>query len=1041
MIRTIIEYFAKRHLLANFIAAGVIITAIFAWQETGKESMPDVTFDIVRINTSYKNASPADVEYFITKPIEDSLNGINGISTVSSTSGSSSSSITVELEDNPSERDNIINEIRSSVLEIDFPDDAGTPRLREIKTSERSVLDIALIDLDQKILTAEGRKRLQDYAETLKKRIERLSTVREVSVSGALDNEIVIRLDPDKLAYYNMAVTDVIDILSANSFRLPAGVIKDKDEIKVSIVSELDTPDKIRKLIVRGTFDGATVRISDLGTVDETFEEYVTITKYNSHEGVRLNIVKKSSAGIIEANDMIMAEVDRFKNNVLKEAGIDTVLMDDESTAVRERLALISVNGLIGFVFVILTLFIFLDFTSGFWVAAGIPFSMCFTIIFVYLSGYTINNMTMAAVILVMGMVVDDAIIVAENVGRLRHNGTERKTAVIEGTVYVLKPVIASIITTCVAFTPLYFFGGRFGKFVSFIPLLIFLMLCGSLLEALLILPSHLSIALPDFLKRKNKKLNGKGHWFEIVEDKYGKILEKLLGIKTILYILLIALLYTAFSIVSNKMSFVLFPREEVTRVDFEGAAPKGTDKFRTAELAQQVEEIFQPYIGREVIAVRTDIARSRRGAAVEENRFTIEVQLVSRDNREKSSSQLTKEWEGKFPSVQGLESLKIRRGWFGQSSGSPIEILVQENNDTIRNALAQELSEELKKIPGVSSSEVQEQKRFSEYVIDYRKEVMQRLNISVSAVTRTIKAILNRYEVYTIDRDDETELPVQVTVPDNRKKTIEQVFSVPVKNSGGYLVPLKTVLEYKKIDSPETIFREDFARTIRVYADIREGSKMTPAGAGVIIENTIFPELYAKYPSSKLKFGGEIRDTRESGNDIFYSTIAVIIIIYVVLSLLFNSMVKPLIIMLSIPFGAAGVVFALYFHGITIYGFFSAIGLIGLSGVVVNDAIVMLDKLEKEYSRTEGPSVKAKVASIAKTRLRAVFLTTITTVAGLIPTAYGFAGYDSMLSDMMLVMAWGLIFGTIITLLLIPMLYCSLMSMKYFRRKDEAGI
>ena len=1036
LMKSIIEYFAKRHLLVNIIAIGTIIAAFFAWQSTGKEAMPDVAFDIVRVTTSYRNATPSDVEYFITEPLEKAINGISGIISVSSTSGAGQSSIVLEIENNKRERANIINEIRSAVLETRLPDEADTPRIREIKTSERSVLNVALVDRRFRVLDPAGRKELQDHSETLKHRLERIEPVREVNYSGFLEKEIHVVINPERLDYYNLALTDVIDTLSAYNIRQPAGSIKDGEEIKVSIISELDTEEKIRELIIRATFDGATVRLKDLGPVKEEYEEYTTITKYNGHEGIRLNIVKISSAGIIEANDLIMAEIENYRNTALKNTFIETVLMDDESVSVRDRLSLISINGLIGFVFVIITLFLFLDFTSGFWVAAGIPFSFCFTMIFVYLSGYTINNMTLAAVILVMGMVVDDAIVVAENVGRMRHNGTDRKTAVVEGTHYVLKPVIASILTTCVAFIPLYFFSGRFGNFVAFIPLLIFLMLGGSLLEATLILPSHLSIVLPGFLKRKNKK--GKGHWFDSVENLYGRVLEKILAARFLLYLVFVALLILSFKIASEKMSFALFPREEVTRVNIEGIAPPGTDRYATAELAMQVEELFVPYTGKEIIAFRTDIARSRRGASVEENRFNISIQLVTRDKREKSSAQLIREWEELFNNVTGLESLRVVRGWFGQSSGSPIEVIVFENNDRRREEIAAGLAEAVASVPGISSSEVQEIKKIPEYRIDYRKDVMQRLSISSSSVTKTLRSILNNYEVFKLNREGGIEVPVNVSVPEKYREKIENTLSIPVKNSSSYLVPLGRVVTYERSSAPETILREDYRRTLRVYADIKENYSMTPGEAGDLIESEIFPQFLAHYPTANLKFGGEIRDTRESGNDLLYSSIAVVVIIYVILVLLFNSLLKPFIIMISIPFGVCGVIFALYFHGISVYGFFSAIGLIGLAGVVVNDAIVMLVKLEREYEKTEKSTVRAKVAEIAKTRLRAVLLTTITTVAGLVPTAYGFAGYDSMLSDMMLVMAWGLIFGTLITLLLIPMLYCSMMTIKNRWRRHE---
>ena len=223
---------------------------------------------------------------------------------------------------------------------------------------------------------------------------------------------------------------------------------------------------------------------------------------------------------------------------------------------------------------------------------------------------------------------------------------------------------------------------------------------------------------------------------------------------------------------------------------------------------------------------------------------------------------------------------------------------------------------------------------------------------------------------------------------------------------------------------------REDTVRTLKVFGDLAEKTELTPLQIAEILETEVFPDVQAEYPSVSISFDGEIADSRESGNDIIYSITAVLFLIYIVLALLFNSLYKPFIILLAVPFGAAGVVYALYLHGITLYGFFSAIGLIGLSGVVINDAIVMIVKLERELDGKTGVTIK-NIADVAKTRLRAVFLTTITTVAGLLPTAYGVAGYDSMLSDMMLVMAWGLIFGTVITLILIPVLYLAIVGIQ----------
>lgn len=1023
-MKKLISYFADNHLLTNFIVFGTIIGAVFAWNSTSKEAMPDVTMDFVIISGFYQNASPENVEFYITKPIEDSLKGIEGIKSIRSTSTKSSCSIFIELEDNPENRNSLISEITTAVSAVDLPSNVDPPKIREIKSSMRAILDIGLVNKSSRLLNYAARATVQNYAEILKGRLEGLPEVNEVNISGFLDQDLLIRLDPEKLKFYDISINEIISILKENNIRKTAGTLSDSDEISVSIISELNSIEKIRELIIRATFEGATIRLKQVANVEYKYEEVKTITKYNGYEGLKLNVIKSSSFGIIEANEAVNKELARFNNTKLKESNLELYYFDDESLDVKERLHLISVNGLIGFILILVMLFIFLNFSSAFWVAIGIPFTFCITMIFIYYSGYTINNMTLAAVIIVMGMVVDDAIIVAENITRLHSRGVPKHIAVIDGTDYVIKPIFASIITTCIAFLPLYFFSGRMGKFIQYIPLIIILMLGGSLFEALFILPSHMRLTF----KKKGRK-DRRAHWFEKVENVYGSFLQIILKARVLIYILLILLLASGFIIFNKKMKFVMFPREEATEVRFSGWTEEGTDKYETALIAGKAEDIIMKNYGEEVTIVETTVARSRHGRDIQENRFNITVEIVSAEKREKSLKELSNTWIKGINQVEGIEKFEFARMRFGQSSGSAIEIKIQENDDRKRYIIAERLSSELKKIKDVENISIDESRKQFEYKLDLKKDILHRLDLDISTVTSTISTALGGTKVFEISNPD-SETDVIVTVADELKDDINKVLRLPVSNKSGYNLPLGTVFDYEKQITPSSIQRQDSMRTLMVYADLTGNTNKTPLEVAEYLENNVFPKLLSEFQGAFLSFEGEIKDTRESGNEIIYSILTVILLIYVILTLLFKSFSKSLVILLTIPFGAIGVIFTLYLHKIFLIGFFSAIGLIGLAGVVVNDSIVMLVKLEREFMKTKG-SIIERVSQIAQTRLRAVFLTTITTVAGLLPTAYGIAGYDSMLSDMMLVMAWGLVFGTIITLILIPMIYCSIETFK----------
>lgn len=1052
MWEKIVGYFVRRHILTNFICVAVFIGGIFFWYNTSKEAMPDITFDIVRVSASYPGASGEEVEHFVTRPLEDAVKGLDGVYRVSSTSSAGRSSITVELEQNYREKNEAIAEIKSAVLDVNLPDEiADEPRVGVFKTSKMAILDIALVDTEKHLLDFESRERLQAYVLALENQLLNLSQVNSVDRSGYLQEEIRIMAHPEKLTEYRVPLNAVMREIKNNHVRQPAGSIESKEGAKVTLISELDNIKKLENLIIQGGFEGQTVRLKEIADVARTYEKNESISKINGHEGVVLRVVKGSSYGILEAVDAAKKVVNNFQKSNLAGSSVKALMINDGSTDVKNRLSIVGMNGTIGLIFILATLFIFLDFKTGVWVAMGIPFTFCFTMIFASLLGYTINNITLVAVIIVMGMVVDDAIVVAENISRMHSEGTAFKDAVIKGTIYVLMPIIASIVTTCVAFMPLLFFSGRFARMARFIPVIIFLMLGGSLFESIFILPGHLSLKIPRTVKlilslgtlpliekysmaRKQKRLEGPGkrHWFYRVEDVYGRLVEKVLPRKWIVFSLFIGLLVFSGYIFTHKMKFVIFPNEETEQISVVGKADPDVKRYETAELSKQVEDVISEYVGKEVIAFRTMIARSRRGGAVEENRFSMNVEIVSKEERKKSANQLIAEWNEKTKGVKGLEELSFRKSHFGQSSGSPIEVVVQENDDIIRSSVVDRMKEEMQKYPALLNVEVERPLREPEYRVDLNADKIKRLGISPVDIGSTFRAALEGVVLYRLSHGNE-EIDVRFTIAEKAKDDIDKVLNIPVENKGNYLIPLRNIVNIKKVATPSSIVRQDFRRTTSVYADISETAGLTPLEIAEHFEGEVFPDIVSKFPTAAISFGGEVRETRESKSNFFFGIIMTVFLIYIILALLFNSLYKPFIIMFAIPFGVVGIILAFWMHGISLFGFFAAIGALGLAGVVVNDSIIMLDKLDKEYDPDKNKEESGRqIADIAKTRLRAVLLTTFTTVAGLFPTAYGVAGYDAMLAEMMLALGWGLLFGTMITLFLIPSLYGLVEDIRY---------
>ena len=1039
MIARFIEFFVNRHLLTNMIFVSVILGGLFSWQEIKKEERPDITYDMVRISAFYPGATAEEVEHFVTRELEEELKAVDGVYRMYSSVSRGTTMVTVELEKYLADKNEAITEIRNAVLATQLPPEVrDKPTVRVFKSSKKAIIDIALIHTKAHLLTTPQRQELQRYATSLELQLTNLPQINSINRSGYLQEELQINADPKKLVYYQIPLSNVIDEVTKNHIRQPAGHINVKDEPNVTINAQLDTVKKLNKLYIQAGFQGKAIDLKSIAEVRTDFRREKQITKVNGHESIMFNVVKNGSFGILESLDAVQKVVDDFTSNNLRHSDIQLVILDDESYEVRNRLGIIATNGAIGFTLILITLFLFLNKRAGVWVAVGIPFTVCLTLVFMLMMGYTINNVTLAAVIIVMGIVVDDAIVVAENIARFRSRGFSSQEAAVQGTAQVFMPVLASIITTCVAFLPLFYFSGRFGSFVSFIPPIVFLMLFASLFESLVILPGHLHIHSPRFLRSKQNSTPTqiKPHWFDNIEQRYGNLLIRLLNYKYLIFTIFVALLVGSVLLAKNTMSFVLFPHSETREIVFLGVADKKADRYDTAMISKGIENIITPYIGKEVVGFRTEIARSRHGGVAKENQFRMIVEIVPRDDRKRSADDLVKLWKPQTDKVKGLKKLIIQKSRYGQSSGSAVDVVIQENDDVLRNKAALAIKAAMDKHADLNNAEIDEPLTLPEYKIDILRDKAKRLSISPVDIATTFRAALEGNILYELPKGNE-HIDVRLSVINSAQKDIKSILTIPIENKGNYLAPLGDFVTIKKGMAPTAITRRDTRRATNVYADLAQDTAKTPLQIAADLEKGVFRDIISKQPSTSLNFDGEVADTLESKNDLRNAVIMVVFLIFAILVILFNSITRPIIIMLAIPFGLVGVIVAFYLHGQTLFGFFAAIGALGMAGVVINDAIIMLTKLDYEYDNpSEQPMTKTnnsneKIARIAQTRLKAVILTTLTTVVGVLPTAYGVAGFDSMLSEMMLALAWGLLFGSIITLLLIPCMYSFIQDMQ----------
>lgn len=1024
MLQRLIRFFLERHLLTNLIFFLVLAGGAASWTILKKEELPDITFDTVRISVSYPGAAAEEVEYHVTDPLEEALDAIDDIYRITSSTSAGSAVITAELEQETKNVDRVISEIRQEVLATELPEDIRElPRIRVFKTSRKAVIDIGLVNEQHPLLDTITRQQLQNVALELEQQLLARPELSRVDRSGFLQDEIHVLVNPEKLRELNIPFNRIMNQISLHNVRQPAGSLEAPNHPKVTLYGELRSVKELEDLAIQGGFEGQVVRLGEIAEIRAGHAEKKSLLKINGREGIFLKVTKSSSTGILEAIEAAQQEVRNFRKTLPDDSPIQLVTLDDESSDLRNRLSIIGINGAIGFGLIIVILFFFLDLRSGMWVAMGIPFSLCFTLAGALLIGYSINNITLAAVIIVMGIVVDDAIVVAENIKRKQSLGLPLHEAAATGTATVFLPVTASIITTAAAFIPLMFFEGRFGAMVSFIPAIITLMLLGSLLESLFILPGHMSL-------QGTKKRERRGeHWFSLWEEQYALLLGRILPYRTMIVIISCIVCGTLLWAGASGMKFVMFPDEETREIRLKGVVASGHSQEETAAITQPLEEIIRKDLGHEVTGLRNEIAKSRRGSPVKDNTFRMRVEIVPREERSRSADELIESWQQAAKGLPGFKKLEFSKSRHGQDSGSPLEILVQGNNEERRREAAEVLVGMMRTMPGLEHIETDQPKTMTEYRLTLKRNMIQRLDISPSDISRTLRAALEGTVLYEYGSSIEP-VAVRFSLAVPAKTSLEQLLRLPLENQRGYLVPLGSVVNVETVQQPDAITRQNRIRYTTLYADIAPSSGLSPLEAARQLEQGAMQTLKERFPDISLEFAGEVRDSRESGRNFLLAVTAVIALIFMVLILLFNSFRKSLLIMLTIPFGLAGVILSFFMHGIDIYGFFAVIGTIGLAGVIVNDAIIMLTRLDEETAGATSFSERLEAtAKAASTRVRAVLLTTMTTVAGMLPTAYGWAGYDPMLSQMMLALSWGLCAGTVVTLLLVPCLYLMMMS------------
>lgn len=992
-----LNFFVKQKKLALVFTLSVIAVGILALNGIQRDEFPNVDFETMVVVTNYPGASPEDVEQNVTNLIEDELRDVTGIDKFSSKSRAGVSTITVKLSHDVSDVAEIKQDIRNAVnrvraLPVEVVD---LPKVMDFKPSRQSILKVSIAGVS--FSYAKLRQIIDDIATS----IEAVDGVSEVSKQGYLDKEIQVKIDPQKLYLHKLSLPQVMSAIGQRNKRWTVGNNNsDKDEKTIVVLSKFAKADEVGEVIIRSSFSGPIIRLKDVALITIGNVEEKSIVRVNGRKGFILNIKKQAQADVITTVDLI-----KEKMTVMNRQYGDKLQIfytSDRSKYVRNRLNIVTNNGVIGLLLVLVILGLFLSFKTAFWVAVSLPVSLLGSVALLGLAGETINLVSLSAIILVLGIVVDDSIIVAESVHYYRQLGEERYAASARGFKRVIMPVITTILTTILAFSSMFLMGGTMGKFIYVIPLIVIFALGLSFLEVSFALPAHLA-----GVKNKEKE----SVWFEVVEQKFEVLLARVLKIRYQVVTLFAVLLVASLVFASMQMKFTLFPAVGVDNIKARLVMKVGSSLSNTEHKAEEVEDLVAKIVGLDLVSITTDVGKYYTHKAY----FNIE--LVPSNDRETDSKVILKKLKDSAEQITGVEKLHFSVHRPGPPQGEDIEINLIAQNDVQREKAASKLEKILEAIEGVDNIDRDDDpgKNRIEVVLDYEK--MARLEIEQSTLNQYLRAAFTGIDVTNM-REGKNDVNFRVYLGENNYSE-DFIRGIKVLNRKGLVVPIANFASIQTIIGEPNFNHYNGLRLTTVSASIDDAKTNVKAVMRDALEQLNLSDNFAGVRA--ISEGGA-KETNDSMDSFKQAFVMAIFGIFLLLVLLFNSYTQPLLILSTIPFSVIGVIWAFSLHGETL-SFFAVLGVLALIGVIVNDSLVLVSHLN--YLKKKGISdVHQWIVQGSKDRLRAVVLTSLTTLAGIIPLAYGIGGTDFILQPMALALGYGLLFGTVMTLILLPCLY-----------------
>lgn len=1005
-MKKIIEFFIERSLLVNLLSVIIVIVGILSAVMLKKDTFPEVDFDMVFVNTYYPGSTPEDVEKLITIELERKVKEVDGIEELNALSFEGRSILTLKV-DPDYDGDQVLQDVKDAVDNADgLPEDATIPSVNKAKNTQRSILKVAITGANE-ILSRKTAKELRDE-------LERIKGVAKVEMNGYREEEILIEVDPKRLNRYQLTFDELAEAVKARNLNLPGGKLESESvEFLIRTKGEFESIEDIKNVVVRSNNTGANVRVGQIADVKRVLNSSSIIQRAQKENAIYLNIRKKFTSDLVRVTEKAKETVETFYKD-LSNPDVGYFYIDDQSFYVKRRLGVLSGNGIFGLILVFATLLFFLNFRISVITSLGAPIAFLTAFMFMDALGLSLNLISMFGLILVLGMLVDDSIIVSEAFYQYLEKGMKPKEAAIRSAVDTVKPVTATIITTMLAFGSIFFMGGIMGKFLWPVPAVVIICLIASWFECFFVLPSHLA----DFVKIAPHKRNKK-KWYEPLRDKYTNILELCLRHYLITIFAFTATLVGCV-VVAKGMSFELFPGDDVREVIFNVKGKVGDPLDKTLTKVKEVEkEIFKETTEEERKAVRSivGVQWARNNARNGSHYGAFVLYLTDPVDRKRSTDEIIQALTSRFNKIKGDYEISSEKLQGGPPRGKPIEVIIKGDSLKDLKSLSEKVQKEVLETPGVISMELDYEDGKTQVIIDVNNVEAKRLGLSTTTIASAVRRAFAGDSLTEIRESDE-DIEVILKLTPEYRGDINSLESLYILNNQGRRIQLSRVASLKEEVGAFIIRRLDRKRTISVYGDINK-DETTPVEAADSLKPRL-DAIFKDYPSARYELGGENKDTADSMIRLAKAASIALGAIFLVLVAMFGSLSQPIVILSAIPLGLIGVIITFKVLGLAL-GFMAMMGVIGLVGVVVNDSIVLVNFIN--LRRKDGFEIINAILEAGASRFRPIILTTFTTVAGLLPIAHGTGG-DPFLKPMAISFAWGLLFSTFVTLFFIPCCY-----------------